>query len=173
MTPTRSTDCVNNSHSGADRRGIEDSRMWLNSDSSVVYAFGKGFGIRRAMAGGRQLVIVGAVASLSTGAAVLKAQQAAPAAQAPAGQGDQPGVRFRSSVDLVSVAAVVRDRKGRFVSDLSQRDFTVVEGGQPRPIVGFRAEADAPVRLAIVFDVSGSMRVGTKAADAREAARLL
>jgi len=125
------------------------------------------------MAGWRQLVIVGAVASLSTGAAVLKAQQAAPAAQAPAGQGDQPGVRFRSSVDLVSVAAVVRDRKGRFVSDLSQRDFTVVEGGQPRPIVGFRAEADAPVRLAIVFDVSGSMRVGTKAADAREAARLL
>ena len=68
-------------------------------------------------------------------------------------------------------SAVVRDRKGRFVPDLSQRDFIVVESGQTRPIVGFKAEADGPVRLAIVFDVSGSMRVGTKAADAREAAR--
>ena len=71
----------------------------------------------------------------------------------------------------MSVVAVVRDRKGRFVPDLSQRDFIVVESGETRPIVGFRAETDGPVRLAIVFDVSGSMRVGTKAADAREAAR--
>ena len=86
-------------------------------------------------------------------------------------QQDQPSERFRSSVDVVSVAAVVRDRKGRFVPDLSQRDFIVVESGQTRPIVGFKAETDGPVRLAIVFDVSGSMRVGTKAADAREAAR--
>jgi Mg-chelatase subunit ChlD len=86
-------------------------------------------------------------------------------------QQDQPSERFRSSVDVVSVAAVVRDRKGRFVPDLSQRDFIIVESGQTRPIVGFKAEKDGPVRLAIVFDVSGSMRVGTKAADAREAAR--
>ena len=86
-------------------------------------------------------------------------------------QQDQPSERFRSSVDVVSVAAVVRDRKGRFVPDLSQRDFIIVESGQTRPIVGFKAETDGPVRLAIVFDVSGSMRVGTKAADAREAAR--
>ena len=86
-------------------------------------------------------------------------------------QQNQPSERFRSSVDVVSVAAVVRDRKGRFVPDLSQRDFIIVESGQTRPIVGFKAEKDGPVRLAIVFDVSGSMRVGTKAADAREAAR--
>jgi len=71
----------------------------------------------------------------------------------------------------VSVVAVVRDRKGRFVPDLSQRDFIVMESGETRPIVGFKAETDGPVRLAIVFDVSGSMRVSTKAADAREAAR--
>jgi len=86
---------------------------------------------------------------------------------------EQSGGRFKSAVDVVSVVAVVRDRKGRFVPDLSQRDFTIVESGQNRPIVGFKAEADGPVRLAIVFDVSGSMRVGTKAADARAAARQL
>jgi len=86
---------------------------------------------------------------------------------------EQSGGRFKSAVDVVSVVAVVRDRKGRFVPDLSQRDFTIVESGQNRPIVGFKAEADGPVRLAIVFDVSGSMRVGTKAADAKAAARQL
>ena len=83
----------------------------------------------------------------------------------------QPPAKFRSAVDLVSVAAVVRDRKGRFVSDLSREDFTVVEAGLARPIVGFRAEDDGPVKVAVLFDVSGSMRVGSKAVDAREAAR--
>jgi len=112
-------------------------------------------------------------------ATVLMSVLAAPASAVaqepptpPQGQSaEQSGARFKSAVDLVSVVAVVRDRKGRFVQDLSQRDFIVVESGQNRPIVGFKAEADGPVRLAIVFDVSGSMRVGTKAADARAAAR--
>ena len=117
----------------------------------------------------RKLVIAAALSATPMFSGAAQPQQSVPT-QPPAGQS---GARFRSAVDLVSVAAVVRDRKGRFVADLSQRDFTVVEGGQSRPIVGFRSEADGPVRLAIVFDVSGSMRVGTKAADAREAARLL
>ena len=117
----------------------------------------------------RKLVVAAALSATPVLSGAAHPQQSAPT-QPPA---EQSGARFRSAVDLVSVAAVVRDRKGRFVADLSQRDFTVVEGGQPRPIVGFRSEADGPVRLAIVFDVSGSMRVGTKAADAREAARLL
>ena len=81
--------------------------------------------------------------------------------------------RFRSAVDLVSVSAVVRDKKGRFVSDLSSDDFIVVEGGERRRIVGFQAEADGPVRVAVLFDISGSMRVGTKANDAQQAARHL
>jgi VWFA-related protein len=83
----------------------------------------------------------------------------------------QPSAKFRSAVDLVSVTAVVRDRKGRFVADLSRDDFIVVEGGQRRPIVSFRAEEDGPVKLAILFDVSGSMRVGSKSVDAQQAAR--
>jgi Ca-activated chloride channel family protein len=106
-------------------------------------------------------------------AAVLLASSAGAAAQVPATppQSEQPGATFRSAVDVVSVAAVVKDRKGRFVPGLKEGDFVVLEGGQPRPIVGFRAEADGPVRVAILFDVSGSMKVGTKAADALEAAR--
>jgi len=106
-------------------------------------------------------------------ATVGSASAQVPAAQAQSPTAEQPGARFKSAVDLVSVVAVVRDRKGRFVPDLSQADFIVIESGQNRPIVGFKADADGPVRLAIVFDVSGSMRVGTKSAEAKAAARQL
>lgn len=78
---------------------------------------------------------------------------------------------FRSSVDVISVSAVVRDRKGRFVPNMVQEDFIVAEAGTARKILDFRAEADGPVKVAVLFDISGSMRVGSKAVDARQAAR--
>ncbi len=78
--------------------------------------------------------------------------------------------RFRSSTSVVSVTAVVRDKKGRFVRDLDRKDFTVAESGRPKPILDFRAQSDGPVKLALVFDISGSMRVASRAVDARQAA---
>jgi VWFA-related protein len=94
---------------------------------------------------------------------------------APALADRQDAVRttFRSAIDVVSVSAVVRDRKGRFVGNLEQKDFFVSEGGEPRQILDFRAQSDGPVKIALLFDISGSMRLGTKAADARQAARHL
>jgi Ca-activated chloride channel homolog len=86
---------------------------------------------------------------------------------------DPPVKTFRSSIDVVSVSAVVRDRKGRFVGNLERKDFTVAEAGKPRPILDFRAQSDGPVKLALLVDISGSMRVGTKAVDAKQAARHL
>ena len=94
-------------------------------------------------------------------------------AQGTAVPDQNPAARFRSAVDLVSVTAVVRDKKGRFVPRLSREDFIVVEGGERRPIVGFNAETDGPVKVAVLFDISGSMRVGSKAVDAQQAARHL
>ena len=81
--------------------------------------------------------------------------------------------RFKSSIDVVSVAAVVRDKKGRFVSDLAKEDFKIVEGGVPRKILDFRAEADGPVKMALLVDISGSMRVGSRTVDAQQMAKHL
>ncbi len=81
--------------------------------------------------------------------------------------------KFRSSVDVVSVTAVVKDRKGRFISDLKQEDFVVSEGSDQKRILDFRAETDGPVKLGLLVDASGSMRIGQIAVDAREAARHL
>jgi len=80
---------------------------------------------------------------------------------------------FRSSTDVVAVTAVVRDRKGRFVRDLVRNDFVIAEDGRSKTIVDFRSESDGPVKLALLFDISGSMRVGTRADEARAAARHL
>ena len=57
---------------------------------------------------------------------------------------------------MVRIAAVVRDGKGRFVRDLTARDFEVVDGGQTRPITDLQPDI-AGVSIAILFDVSGSM----------------
>jgi len=78
---------------------------------------------------------------------------------------------FKSAVDLVSVAAVVRDKRGRFVKGLRKDDFIVEESGKRRDIEQFQAEDDAPVRVALLFDVSGSMRVAAHIEEARQAAR--
>jgi VWFA-related protein len=73
-------------------------------------------------------------------------------------------------VDIVSVAAVVRDRRGRFVTNLDKKDFEVVEAGRRREILDFRAELNGPVKLAVLMDISGSMRMAQRTADARRAA---
>jgi Ca-activated chloride channel family protein len=67
-----------------------------------------------------------------------------------------PVASFKASIDMVRVAAVVRDGKGRFVRDLTARDFEVVDGGQTRPIADLQPDI-AGISIAILFDVSGSM----------------
>jgi Ca-activated chloride channel family protein len=74
-------------------------------------------------------------------------------------------------VELVSVAAVVRDKRGRFSSGLTKEDFIVEEAGTRRDILQFHADTNAPVRLALLFDVSGSMRLADRIEGARQAAR--
>jgi Ca-activated chloride channel family protein len=88
----------------------------------------------------------------------------------PAGGVAPSTATFRAGVDLVTVSAVVRDGKGRVVSDLRQSDFELLDGGEPRAIASFRAEP-APVSVALLFDVSGSMQVAAKIEKARVAAR--
>ena len=139
----------------------------LSTFKSVTYQHGRLFGIAERMLGRLAVLTASATAALLLAAGNAGAQSTS----APPPSDQQPPARFKSAVDLVSVSAVVRDKKGRFVSDLSRDDFIVVEAGTRRPIVGFNSEADGPVRVAVLFDISGSMRVGMKAVDARQAAR--
>lgn len=67
---------------------------------------------------------------------------------------------FRSSVDLVSVTAVVRDSRGRVVPSLTREQFEVVDAGQKRPIIDLQSNSTSPTSIALLMDGSGSMRVG-------------
>jgi len=67
--------------------------------------------------------------------------------------------QFRSGVDLVSFVVVAADRKGP-VAGLTKDDFTVLEEGKPQTIQFFAqgdVSARMPLRLGLLFDVSGSM----------------
>ncbi len=83
---------------------------------------------------------------------------------------DTPPPTFRSSVDLVRLAAVVRDQKGRFVRDLTARDFDVFDNGRLRPIIDFHQEVPG-LSVALLFDISGSMQ--GQLVHARETATML
>jgi Ca-activated chloride channel family protein len=92
-----------------------------------------------------KLIIGGAALALFLSADGAKGQVPVP-----------PVASFKASIDMVRIAAVVRDGKGRFVRDLTARDFEVVDGGQTRPIADLQADI-AGISIAILFDVSGSM----------------
>jgi len=102
----------------------------------------------------RKLILL-AVAAMTLGAVPGAVAQEAPVAA------------FKAAVDLVRVAAVVRDRKGRFVRDLTVHDLQILEGSDERRIVDFRNDQTG-ISVALLFDVSGSM--ASRLVDAREAA---
>ena len=93
-------------------------------------------------------------------------RDAEPAAAVQADQ--RPTARFRAGVEVVTVTAAVRDRRGRVVRDLRKADFTVVDSGRVRDIRDFYA-GDAAISLAVLLDISGSMAVGGNMDRARHA----
>jgi Ca-activated chloride channel family protein len=75
---------------------------------------------------------------------------------------------FKASVDLVPIRATVRDGRGRLVTTLTQSDFEILDNGERRRILDFQTDTTSPVTIALLVDVSGSMRVGPKLAFANE-----
>jgi Ca-activated chloride channel family protein len=69
---------------------------------------------------------------------------------------------FRSAVTLVPISAVVRDHRGRLVTNLTASDFEVIDAGEPRPILDFQQDRSGPVALALLMDASGSMKMPAK-----------
>ena len=75
---------------------------------------------------------------------------------------DQPV--FRSQTELVSVTAVVRDKRGRIIRTLTQDDFVLTDSGAARPVVDFWSDATVPASVTFLVDGSGSMAAGTASA---------
>jgi VWFA-related protein len=71
-------------------------------------------------------------------------------------------------VDVVNVLCTVHDKRGALVTDLGKEDFEIREDGRKQDIRYFTRETDLPLTVAMLVDVSGSVR--SVLADEREAA---
>jgi VWFA-related protein len=86
-------------------------------------------------------------------------------------EAQEPGIAlFKSAVDRVTIAAIVRDSRGRLVRDLEGRDFELFDDGRSRPLIDVWSES-SHASVAILMDASGSM--ASKMGRARETAQAL
>lgn len=83
------------------------------------------------------------------------------------GQQETKQPTFTATVARVPISAVVTDSKHRRIQTLKREEFEVLENGTPRAIVDFSVNERAPISLALLFDTSGSMAVGSSLTDAK------
>jgi VWFA-related protein len=69
-----------------------------------------------------------------------------------------PDDTLKVIVDLVDVPFSVVDRNGRFVPNLTARDFLVEEDGRRQEIRNFSRESELPLTLGMLIDTSPSVR---------------
>lgn len=68
---------------------------------------------------------------------------------------------IRVETDLVSIPVSVRDRKGRFITDLRRENFEIFENGARQEIAHF-APIERPFSVILLIDTSGSTQVRLK-----------
>ncbi len=109
--------------------------------------------------------------SLATflGASLLQAQSAyvsgapnlTPASAISVADSDEPQgamITIRSRVNEVNVLFIATDKHGKFVRDLNQGDFSILDDHKPpQAILNFRRETDLPLHMGLLVDVSGSV----------------
>jgi VWFA-related protein len=65
---------------------------------------------------------------------------------------------IRKRVDEVNVLFIATDKHGKFVRDLNQTDFAILDDHKPpQSILNFRHETDLPLHMGLLIDVSGSV----------------
>ena len=83
-----------------------------------------------------------------------------PASAAPSEDEPQSGglLTIHKRVDEVNVLFIATDKHGKFVRDLNQTDFAILDDHKPpQSIINFRRETDLPLHLGLLIDVSGSV----------------
>jgi VWFA-related protein len=70
----------------------------------------------------------------------------------------QGRITLRARVNEVNVLFIATDKHGKFVRDLTQDDFRILDDHKPpQAIVNFKRETDLPLDLGLLIDVSGSV----------------
>ncbi len=67
-------------------------------------------------------------------------------------------VTIRKRVNEVNVLFIAMDKHGKFVRDLGQKDFSILDDHKPpQTIVNFTQQTDLPLQLGLLIDTSGSV----------------
>ncbi len=67
-------------------------------------------------------------------------------------------ITLHARVNEVNVLFIATDKHGKFVRDLNQNDFSILDDHKPpQAILNFRRETDLPLHLGLLIDVSGSV----------------
>jgi VWFA-related protein len=75
------------------------------------------------------------------------------------GSADEPILTIKKRVDEVNVLFIATDRHGKFVRNLNQNDFSILDDHKPvQTIVNFRRETDLPIQMGLLVDMSASVR---------------
>jgi len=68
-------------------------------------------------------------------------------------------ITIRKRVNEVNVLFIAMDKHGKFVRDLNQKDFNILDDHKPpQQIVNFTQQTDLPLRMGLLIDTSGSVR---------------
>jgi Ca-activated chloride channel homolog len=71
----------------------------------------------------------------------------------------QPLDTFKKNVDLVPVIFTVTDKHGKFVKDLKQDAFKILDNNRPpKEIINFESQTNLPLRVGLLIDASNSIR---------------
>jgi len=71
----------------------------------------------------------------------------------------QPLDTIRKSVDLVPVIFTVTDKHGKFVRDLKQDQFKILDNNRPpKEVINFESQTNLPLRVGLLIDASNSIR---------------
>ena len=88
--------------------------------------------------------------------------QQQPAASPPTSQEEEersPTTTIIKTVNEVNIAFTVTDKHGRFVKDLKQEDFQILDDNKPAAQINhFYGQTDLPLQVALLVDASNSVR---------------
>ncbi|MGB9906770.1 MAG: VWA domain-containing protein [Candidatus Saccharicenans sp.] len=85
----------------------------------------------------------------------------------------QEKAAYNVTVNAITIAVTVQDKKGRYINNLEQKDFVVYENNEKKTINYFQHDQSAPLSLTVLLDVSGSMALENKFEDCRRALQVL
>lgn len=105
------------------------------------------------------VVLVAGLPALAQSPYVAASSMALPEASPSTGSdASDPILTIKKQVSEVNVLFIATDHRGKFVRNLNQGDFTILDDHKPpQAIVNFHRETDLPLELGLLVDTSGSV----------------